>query len=439
MRNLLYVPYVTLTLGLFSATNSFAETLVEAVTQTLNSNPDIQIAVSQRNAVEQEMEQARAGYFPSVDINVGHGWETSDNPTTRASGKGSVNHDRSEAEIIIRQLLFDGFGTESEVARQKARTNSRAFSTFGTSEVIALRAIEAYLDILRRQELVKIAGENLDAHQEIYDRIQKRGKRGVGRKSDTQQALGRLALAKTNLMAEENNLSDAIAKYEAIVGSKPDQLAEPSSLEYLLPATLDEAITIALDNHPTLKSAEADVEAAREQQMAAKSFFYPRVHLEISGTENDDLDGVAGPNRDGQIMVRGRYNLKGGKDMARREETAFLLNEAKEVRNRTHRQVVESIQLSWNANQTTRTQLEYFKAHVDSSEQAHSAYEKQFNIGQRTLLDLLDSKNELLTAQIDYANGKTDFLFSVYRILGGTGKLLWALQVPLPDEASTIQ
>jgi adhesin transport system outer membrane protein len=138
-------------------------------------------------------------------------------------------------------------------------------------------------------------------------------------------------------------------------------------------------------------------------------------------------------------MVRGRYNLTGGKDQARREETVYELNQAREIRDRTHRQVIESIRLSWNAYETAKSQLEYFKVHVDASSNALIAYRKQFNIGQRTLIDLLDQENEVFQANINYANAMNDLLFAEYRILAGTGRLLWALEVPLPDQADTIQ
>jgi adhesin transport system outer membrane protein len=138
-------------------------------------------------------------------------------------------------------------------------------------------------------------------------------------------------------------------------------------------------------------------------------------------------------------MLRGRYSFTGGRDMARRQETAYLLSESKQVRNRTRRQVIESMQLSWNAYERAKTSLESLKIHVEASRKARNAYRKQFNIGQRTLLDLLDSDNELFTASIDYANGKRDYMLSIYRILAGSGRLLWAMQIPVPEEATTIQ
>jgi adhesin transport system outer membrane protein len=299
--------------------------------------------------------------------------------------------------------------------------------------------VDAYLSVLKAKKLVELAVTNLKNHQQTYNRIVKRVEQGVGSQADVQQALGRLALAKTNLMAEENNLQDSIAAYLNIVGSPPMQLQEPVIPEQQLPGSLEEATTAALENHPRLKSADADVDAAREQYDAAKSLFYPRIHLEISGTNNDNLDGISGSNNDAQAMVRARYNFTGGKDIARRQETVYQLDQAKEIRARTHRQVVESMQLSWHAYETAKSQLEYFKTHVDASKQALLAYRQQFIIGKRTLIDLLDQENEVFQANINYVNGQYTLALATYRILAGTGRLLWSLGVKLPEQANTIQ
>ena len=428
---------VIFSLGLTGYLN--AAELEEVVKETITSNPDVLIAGSERDSVEQQMEQSRAGFFPQADITLGTGLEHTDNPVTRAGGYDSRSLNRDEAEIFVRQLIYDGHGTESEFERNRARVNSRAYATFSTAEVVGLKAVDAYLSVLKSKKLVQLAVTNLKNHQQTYNRIVKRGEQGVGSQADVQQALGRLALAKTNLMAEENNLQDSIAAYINIVGSPPMQLVEPATPEQLLPGSLDEATTVALENHPRLKSADADVDAAQEQYNAAKSLFYPRVHLEISGTNNDNLDGISGSNNDAQAMLRARYNFTGGKDIARRQETVYQLDQAKEIRARTHRQVVESMQLSWHAYETAKSQLEYFKTHVDASEQALLAYRKQFNIGKRTLIDLLDQENEVFQANINYVNGQYTLALSAYRILAGTGKLLWSLGVKLPEQANTIQ
>ena len=426
-------------LALNAGTSAFATSLQDAVQDVISTNPDVRIAGSKRDSVEQQMEQARSSFFPQADITLGTGWETSDNPTTRAAGYGSRGLNRDEAEIRVRQLLYDGAGTQSEFERQRARVNSHAYDTFSTAEVTGLKAVEAYLNVLKEQKLVALATDNLANHQSTYDRIAKRGESGVGSKADIQQAQGRLALARSNLLAEQNRLQDAISAFINVIGHEPDTLEDTPSFVHLLPANLEDATSVALDNHPRLKSADADINAAREQREAARALFAPRVHLEIRGSDNANLDGIRGYNNDAEIMVRGRYNFTGGKDIARRKETVIELEQAREIRDRTHRQVIESIQLSWNAWQTASQQLEFFKVHVDASKQALDSYRKQFNIGQRTLLDLLDQENEVFQASINYVNGINNELFSQYRVLAGMGKLLWALEVPLPQQASTIQ
>jgi adhesin transport system outer membrane protein len=426
-------------LGILMTTYSHAVSLQDVVGDTVSSNPDVLIAGSERDSVKQQMEQARSGFFPQTDITLATGWETSDNPTTRTAGDSSRDLYRDEAEISVRQLLYDGKGTLSEFRRQRARVNSRAYDTFSTAEVTALKAVEAYLDVVNEHKLVQLAADNLDSHQKTYDRIVKRGRRGVGSKADVQQSLGRLAVARTNLMAQENQREDAVAAFISVVGYEPADLDDPDSLSHLLPANLDEALEMGMDNNPRLKSAGSDVEAAQEQLAAAKALFMPRVHLEIKGSNNDNLDGIRGSNNDAEVMLRGRYNLTGGKDVARRRETVHELDQAREVRARTRRQVIESIRLAWNAYETAKSQLEYFRIHVDASSKALIAYRKQFSIGQRTLIDLLDQENEVFQANINYANGLNDLLFAEYRILAGTGRLLWALEIPLPAQADTIR
>ena len=138
-------------------------------------------------------------------------------------------------------------------------------------------------------------------------------------------------------------------------------------------------------------------------------------------------------------MFRMRYNLlNGGRDSARKQETAYLINQAAEIRNNTHRQVEESVRLSWNALETVDRQMDYFRLHVASSEKSRDAYQQQFRLGKRTLLDLLDSENEVFVSSQALVNAEYDQLFAMYRIINSMGALLKTVNVELPTTASTI-
>lgn len=425
-----------LAIGLSTA---HAETLQEAIQYTVNENPEVQSASSERLAVEQEISQAKAGFFPTVDIAVGAGWERSFNSSTKADGAESKSLGRDEASIQVRQMIYDGFATASEVNRQTARTNSRAYTVFGQAEITSLNAVEAYINVLRREELLALATDNLTIHQSTNEQIESRSNRGVGRKADVEQSKGRLALAQKNTLSEQGNLKDAQTAYLRVVGKLPNELEPIPSPTDSLPASFDQAIDSALTNHPILKSANADIKSAIAQHATAKTAFMPRVDLELSASHNKDIDGIEEVNEDAMAMVRLRYNLyNGGKDIARRKETAQLINQAKNIRDNTYRQAVESMRLSWIAHQTVKGQMAFFESHMNSSIKSNEAYQKQFNIGRRSLLDLLDSANEMFVAKTAYTNAKYDELYSQFRILASNGSLNKNLGVTLPESTSIL-
>ena len=428
--------------ALISCTStSTAETLQQTLQYTIDESPLVQSASSQRLAIEQEIMQAKAGFFPTVDINIAAGAERSLNSTTQAAGEGSKSLGRDEASLNIRQMIYDGFATSSEVKRQTARTNAQAYTVFGQAEITSLNAVEAYINVLRRQELWALANENLAIHSRTNEQIQSRSSRGVGRQSDTDQSTGRYALAQKNVLSELGNLKDAQTTYLRVVGKLPFSLSpiEAASAS-VLPQTFDAAIDSAIANHPILKSANSDIEQAFAQHATAKSAFMPKLDFELGATHNKDIDGIEGVNEDITAMLRLRFNLyNGGRDTARRKETAQLVSQAKSIRDNTYRQTVESMRLSWTAYETVKQQLEFFEVHKQSIINTHLAYQKQFNIGRRSLLDLLDSANELYSAKSSYTNAKFDELYSQYRILASAGSLNKALNIKLPNEVNTIQ
>ena len=434
-----------LVFGCMLALPASAQSLSEAIEYTIQTNPDILTTTKDRMAVEQEVKQARSGYFPTLDVTAGYGYEEANNPSTRARSaanprqSATVGMERTELAVQLRQMVFDGFATSSEVRRQKNRVNSRAYTVFGTAEKVALDAAEAYLDVLREEELVRLAKDNLEIHEKTLDQIKLRSKMGVGRKADESQADGRVALAKKNLMSEEGNLTDAASHFNRVIGAMPKDLKMPQLGDKAMPRSLDDAINMAISNHPILKSAESDIEAAQAQRETAKSPFYPRVDIELSSANYSNLNGINGYNNDYQAMVRMRYNLfKGGKDYARLKETKHLIEESEEIRNKTHRQVEESMRFSWNAMETVQRQMDFFKEHAEATEKTHLAYRQQFSLGERTLLDLLDTANELYTAKTAYTNATYDHRFAEFRVLASMGGLNQALQVKLPEEATRV-
>ncbi|WP_372718912.1 TolC family outer membrane protein [Immundisolibacter sp.] len=418
---------------------AIAGDLAATVRKAIEHNPDVLITQDDKRAIEQDVREAKAGYLPRVDVSAGVGGEKSDNTSTMAAtGKnGYLGLHREESGIKVTQMLFDGFFTKHGVARQKGHLKAASYRVLAAGEDIGLKAAKAYLGVLQRQEQVNLAKENLAAHQRIHDQIRMRSERGVGRTADTTQAAGRLALAQANLEAQEGNLRDAQVAYVRIVGEMPVDLVLPVAPAGKLAADLDALIGEARETHPVLLSAVADISATQAQHEQARANDFPRFDVELGASHNDNLDGVRGANEDLYAMLRMNYSVyRGGADLARKRSTAHRISEARNVRARAEDQVIEEASLSWNDFITAQSRVDLLRSHADAARTTREAYVKQFNIGQRTLLDLLDTENELFSAELNYVDGKYRLLFANYRIVASKGQLLSALAVTPPEEAA---
>jgi len=427
--------------GVLSLTGGplLAGDLADTVHKAIAHNPDVLVTQDDQRAIEQNVREAKAGYLPRVDVNAGIGGEKSDNASTLgATGRqGYLGLHREESGIRITQMLFDGFFTRQEVARQTATLQAASYRVRAAAEDVGLRATQTHLDVLRRREQVELARDNLAAHQRVYDQIRMRSERGVGRVADTDQAAGRLALAKANLEAQLGNLRDAEIAYLRVVGEMPTEMTAPSALADSLPGDLAALTAEARQTHPTLASAVADIDATVAQHEQARANDYPRFDLELGASHNSNIDGVRGADEDLIAMVRMNYNIyRGGADLARKRSTEQRISQARHIRDRAEHQVVEEAGLSWNDYQTAQTRLDLLRQHADSAKATRNAYLKQFNIGQRTLLDLLDTENERFVAELNYIDGKFRVLYAHYRIMASKGQLLGAMGVTPPDGGS---
>ena len=418
-----------------------AETLKEVVTFAIDTHPQVLSAAKRKDAADSAISAARGGYWPKIDYLYGAGREHSQNTTTPATlaalgqnPNGWVKLNRIQEGMILNQMIFDGMGVSGEVDRRKAISDSSAHRVYSAAEDTALQTIDAYLDVMKNQALVQYAKENLAAHQRTFDQVKLRADKGVGRRADLEQIDARLALAVSNVSAAESTLRDAEIAYLKVVGKTPVNLTRPEGVP--IPPSVDEALKVAVLNHPILRSALSDVDAAQAQREIARSFFFPRLELEASYSDNRNIDGISGPNRDRLIMLWVKWNVfRGGFDMHRDDETAKQINEAQEIARNTNRQVEAAVRLAYNAYATARDRLPSLDRYVKASDATRDAYNKQFAIGQRTLLDLLDSENEYFTSRSTYTNALFIELSARFRVLNAMGSLLTALEVKPPEEA----
>lgn len=407
---------------------SAAQRLPDAVRASLRANPDVLGAAANARAAADSYDQAAAGRLPTVDVRVGEGRETSDNTGLQAAGIGSRTLTRQEASLTLRQNIFDGSQVSSDMERQSFRLDSARARLFETAEIIALRVAEAYLDTLRDQGLVQLAEDTLARHREILSKTMLRFKSGVGQKADVAQAEARVALATSTLIATRGSLEDSIARYVRVVGSAPGALTEPEPAAKHLPPAPNVAKSQAEEGAYGVAAARADLNAARANVRSVRADLVPRVDVELSANRNRNIDGITGPNNDNQAMLVMRYNLfRGGADQARVREAVERETVALEAVNSALQSTGESVARAWAALVAARDRIAPLEAHVRAGEQVRQAYREQFELGRRSLLDLVNAEAELYQARSALLSGRMALRVIEYRLLAAVGAMVKSL------------
>lgn len=419
------------------ASEAQAISLKDAVANAISTNPDIGIVASNREAVDQELRQARGLYLPQIDVAAGYGVESLNNRTSRLGGGSSSTQNRRESSITLQQRIFDGFDADSTVEREKARVESAAERVRENSEFLALDVVGAYLEVLRQRELISLAETNLQVHLDIIGSLQERLRAGSGSRADVSQTEARAARARATLTQTYNDLRNAEANYTRIVGEFPDELNAPDLPVDVLPIDLPEALDLTVKNNPTTKIFEADVRSANAEVGISETTFYPNVSLEAEAEYNDGTDSFDTYEQNNQVMLRVRWNLfRGGIDRAARQEA---LSRVAESKNRRYQAVVESqreMRQSWFALEANRQAVSDFSSSVEFNVETRDAYLEQFNVAQRTLLDVLDAENELFVSQGQLVSAMTNEELAAYRVLALSGQLLTTLGVAAPEQAN---
>jgi adhesin transport system outer membrane protein len=401
-------------------------TLRDAARQTVMANPEVQAAFHEFEAAQQESRVARGGYYPRVDLEAGVGEERIDDPRFSDNTFG-----RDRVSVSLSQMLFDGFLTRNEVKRLDHAARTRYYEVMDASEQASAETARAYFDVLRHRDLTQMSEDNYATHRMIYDQIERRVRAGVSRRVDLEQAAGRLALSESNLLTDVTNLYDVSMRYQRIVGDLPaETLEEPKIDTSRLPASIKETLQQAYMNSPLMNAAIANVWSAEAATETAKARFMPRFDVQARQDVWHDKDDIDGRYEEGIIELVMTYNLyNGGSDLANRRRLAAKSLQAIDIRNKTCRDIRQELSIAWNNTKRLEEQKTYLDRHQLAIEKAREAYRRQFDIGQRTLLDILDTENEYYEARRAYLNAERDHAISFSRTLAGSGALLAALEL----------
>ena len=426
-----------------------AEGLRGSVEKALQSNPEVSARFNAYRAATDAVDVARGGFFPRVDLDASAGRE---HERVRDRNPGRQTFSRTGIGLTLRQLLWDGLGTASEVRQFGHDKLARYFDVLEMTEQTALEAARAHYDVLRYRRLVQLAEDNYVQHRYAALQIGSRVQAGVGRGVDSEQVAARQALAESNLTTEVANYHDVVARYQRIVGDSPppsgpmptmppggiSRSPTPPLLSQDLPASESEAVAVAIQRNTAISASIEAMRAARAGVSVRQAAYQPRVEARLRGGAGRNFEGVEDQTRNATAEILLNWNLfAGGSDAARVRQQANLLNQAADLRDKACRDARQVASIAYNDTRRLTQQLEQLQRNTSAIVRARDAYRQQFDtgVGQRTLLDLLNSENEVYTAQRAFANAEYDVGLSYVRTQAALNRLTSTLGLAGPGAA----
>ena len=397
----------------------------ESIEAMMRTNHSLRAMQENRSAVGHEVDRAKAGWGPRVDIVARGGFGYLDNSTTRAYDYDSASP-YSSASLLITQPLWDGFRTLGRVEEAEATYRSLDHRVLDNATSLALDAIIAHVDVLRRADIYKLAKENVAAHEDILRKARARADRGVDTMADVSQAQSRLARAKSTLSDAEKNLRIGEDTYTRLTKHR---LAGVTLAPVPMPAKMykdaDEVLALARTNNPKVAAFTEDVQAARAVKKQVKAAYSPQIDLEM-GPSYSDRDGKRElfTSEFGVAAVM-RWNIFNSMaDVNENKAAAARIRQSRQTLYDFMDSLKLSVQESWAEFVSAQEQLAFYKEAVDFNLSTRDAYQEQFVMGQRSLLDVLDAETELFNSSSQACTASGNAIIAAYRMKALTGELI---------------
>jgi outer membrane protein, adhesin transport system len=417
-----------------TATSAIAQSapisLQEAVTVAVNSNPEVAQAQYNKEAIQMERKQAQGLYAPRVDLEASAGVRWLDNPSRRSLGISDDELYPLEASARAEWVAIDFGRRRGELLRQAARVDGASLRVVERSEFIALQVSRQYLDVLLQQRVVAASQDNVAFHQALVNDLGSGVAQGSISIADQQQAEERLQAAKVRLTEAEEGLEGAKIILRRLTGLDISTVQMPDTYAAAMPGSVDEAVGLSRTNNPRVKEAAADVDAAHALADSAKGDMFPRIGVEVSGRIGDDIDGFAGRTDDVQAKAFLRWNIfDGGINRAKYQEMVRRSSESRYKLYQITREAEEDVRTAYNSLRTQGRLVTDLDRQSRVTDDLLISYRSQFNVGRRSLLDVLDAQNTRYNVQVRLESARFSEMFARYQALAATNKLLGAMNV----------
>ena len=408
--------------GLLVTGSASAETLGDAVSSAILSNPQLESQRVESDIARESLEQARAGGRTTVTVGGSAGYQYTDTNSPFSVNNGDSGSFSTQVQAI--KPIYTGGRISAGVRQAKAGISAADAQYDASVQDLILQVITAYMDVRRDRETVSIRQNNVDVSSEQLRAAEDRFEVGVVTRTDVSLARANFEGTRASLAGAEAALETSLANYSFLTGLTPGDLAPPPAVP-TLPATLEQATQLGLDANPDMIAARHSERAAMEAIEAAKAQGRPTVNLvgtaqtqysrfETRNVQQSSVSGVV----QGSIPI-----VTGGLVKSQTKAARLRRDQARRQIDALDRSIRAQVASAWYGYDATLRTIEASKRQVDAAEIAYDGAKEELAVGVRTTLDVLNQEQQLFEARLALVQAERDAYVAAHQLLRATGQL----------------
>ena len=413
---------------LFLASNSYAETFIEALKKAYKNNSELNAERENISISEQELKISMSSYFPTITLEGSKSQDETDKLTNRNGSNATITDvDTETKSISVTQTLFD-FGRGADLSKSKIGINLAKAKLLKKEQDILYKTVAAYTGLISANEKLEINRANVEllSRQVETDRI--RLERGQISLSDVSQSESSLAGAEASFIQAQSDLLTSKLNYENIIGplGNAQSLDKSSIMSYQIPGSLNSAIEQSKKSNPDLIIAEMEYEQSKKDTSIARSELVPTAKLSLEKSYSDDFSATYDERDKETLKATVTWPFySGGKNLASLNKNKNIENRSRLTLDSEIKQNQTNVASAWSNFQSNKSLLNSVQLQVRAAEIANEGITAEYNSGSsgRTTLEVIQSNSLLLNAQISLADSERNFILSQFNLLKSIGLL----------------
>ncbi|WP_340609040.1 outer membrane channel protein TolC [Xenorhabdus bharatensis] len=413
MKKLLSL-FIAMNLVGFS-TSGHAEDLLQIYKQAKETNPELLKALADRNSVFEGIDVARSPLLPQLSLNAGANY-----------GKGFRNSKQethgTSAGLSLKQSIFDmSFWSKLNQAEKKAGIADISYQA--AQQKLILDTANAYFDVLSKIDALTYSEAQKSSLYRQLDQTTQRFNVGLAAITDVQNARAQYDYMLAQEVSDRNELDNSLEKLRLITGVYYPQLASLNIDHFKTskPKPAEDLLKEAETRNLNLLSARLMQDLKREQIKDAQTGYMPTLGLSAStGIENNHTHNSSASDSGNQYKGNNSVTVSfsvplysGGATSSQVEQAKYdFLSSSQDLEN-TYRKVIQDVRSSSNDIAASISSIEANKQAVLSAESSLHSMEAGYQVGTRTIVDVLDSTTKLYQAKKNLSQARYKYLISL--------------------------